>query len=123
MHPETPPRRRSTKTREEETKKAMGPLICPPCYTLSMLGKGSHNNLHAEGCIGDKSCFVTFDTGASMTITRLDVTAGQPKRDPPMKCALQIVSGETLPILKEVFVKLTGVAPTNNLHVCHQCHR
>jgi hypothetical protein len=50
---------------------------------------------------------VTIDTGVSMTIARPDVTAELPKRDPPMQCALQMASEETLPILKEALVKLT----------------
>jgi hypothetical protein len=42
-----------------------------------------------------------------MTITRPDINAGLPKRDSPTQRALQMSSGDTLPILKEAFVKLT----------------
>jgi hypothetical protein len=58
-----------------------------------------------------------------MTITRPDVTAGLLETDPPTKCTLQTASGETVPILKGAFVKLTGVAPIDNLGVCHQYHQ
>jgi hypothetical protein len=46
-------------------------------------------------------------TGASVTINRPDIAARLPKRDPPMKCALQMASWEGLPILKEALVTLT----------------
>jgi hypothetical protein len=42
-----------------------------------------------------------------VTITRPDINAGLPKKDLPMWCALQMASGDTLPILKEAFVKMT----------------
>jgi hypothetical protein len=50
---------------------------------------------------------LAIDTGASMAIAKPDITTGLSKRDPSMQCALQMVSREILPILKEPFVKLT----------------
>jgi hypothetical protein len=43
---------------------------------------------------------VTIDTEASVTVTRLDITAGLPKRDPVTPYILHTASGETLSILK-----------------------
>jgi hypothetical protein len=75
-------------------------------YALSMLDKDGHNSLHAEEQTGDKLYLVTVDTRTSMTITRSDITAGLPEGDQPTKCALQMASGETLPVLKEVTLTL-----------------
>lgn len=44
-----------------------------------------------------------------MTIARLDITIGLPKRDPPMQCGLHMVSGETDAVMKEAFIRLTLV--------------
>jgi hypothetical protein len=88
-------------------KEMMVSSLQPPHYALSLLDKDSHNSLKVEGQIGDKSCLVTVDTRASVTIARPDIRAGLPQKDPPMKCILQMASGETLPILKEVLVTLT----------------
>jgi hypothetical protein len=72
----------------------------------------SHDNLHAEGRIGEKECLVTIGTWESITITMLDISAGLPERDPPTQCALRMASGETLSVLKEAFVTLTqGSSP------------
>jgi hypothetical protein len=62
---------------------------------------------------------MTIYIGVSVTFTNLDITSGLPERDPPMPCALQTTMVET-PTLKEIFVKLTGVAPTKNLCFRHQ---
>jgi hypothetical protein len=64
--------------------------VMPPCYTLSVSEKYGHESLYAEGPIGDKPCLVTINTGASVTITKLDITAGLPERDLPTWCALQV---------------------------------
>jgi hypothetical protein len=50
---------------------------------------------------------VTIDTGASVTIARPDIVAGQPKKKPSRAYVLQTASGETIPVLKEALVELT----------------
>jgi hypothetical protein len=65
---------------------------------------------------------VTTDIGESVMITRLDITTGLPKRDLTMPYVLQMASEEILPIVKEVLVKLTGVALTDNFSVHCQYH-
>jgi hypothetical protein len=50
---------------------------------------------------------VTINTGASVTIVRLDITAGLPERDLAMLYILQMASEEILSIPKEVLIKLT----------------
>jgi hypothetical protein len=46
------------------------------------------------------------DTGAYVTIERPDIAARWPERQPHPGFTLQIVSGESLPILKEVLLTL-----------------
>jgi hypothetical protein len=58
-----------------------------------------HDSLHANKRVGEKECLVT--------VARPDIAAGLPDREPSTKCALQMPSRETLPILKEVFMTLT----------------
>jgi hypothetical protein len=70
-----------------------------------------------KGWIQDKPCLVTMDTRASVTITRPDITVGLPNREPSQPCILQMVSRETLPVLKEALV-----VHTMNLSVCHKHH-
>jgi hypothetical protein len=48
---------------------------------------------------------VIIDTGEAVTVAKPNI-AGLSEREPSTKCILQTVSGETLPILKEVFVTL-----------------
>jgi hypothetical protein len=50
---------------------------------------------------------VTINTGASVTVVRLDITVGLPEGDLAMPYNLQMASEEILLILKEVLVKLT----------------
>jgi hypothetical protein len=59
------------------------------------------------GWIRDKSCHVTIDTGASLTIAGLDIVAGQPERNPIQPYVLQMASGKIIPVLKEPLVELT----------------
>jgi hypothetical protein len=47
------------------------------------------------------------DTGAYVTVVRPDIAAGWPERQLRQRFKLQTVSGETLPILKEVFLTVT----------------
>jgi hypothetical protein len=96
MSPETFPRRKRLTNLEllleEMDKEIMVSSLLPPLYTLSMLDKDGHNSLHAEGQRGEKVYLLAIDAGASVTIARLDIAAGLPERDPPMKCALQAAS-------------------------------
>jgi hypothetical protein len=85
--------------RLEYTKNEEFVTSVPPSHYLI-------TNLKAEGRIGDKSCIVTVDTGAAMTVARPDIVDGLPERDPLMKCSVRTVSGHILPIIKEVLVKL-----------------
>jgi hypothetical protein len=64
-------------------------------------------SLVTQGWVGDKPCRVTVDAGASVTIARPDIAAGWPERQPHPGFTLQTVSGESLPILKEVLLTLT----------------
>jgi len=50
---------------------------------------------------------MTIDTGASVTIARPNIVAGQPERKLSRTYILQTASGETITVLKEAFVELT----------------
>jgi predicted aspartyl protease len=50
---------------------------------------------------------VTIDTGASVTIARPNIVAGQPEKKPSRAYVVQTASGETIPVLKEALVELT----------------
>jgi hypothetical protein len=71
-----------------------------------MSARKGDDSLNVEGQIGDKSYLAATDTGSSVTIVRLDITAELPARELTRPYILQIVSGETLPVLKEVLVGL-----------------
>ena len=61
----------------------------------------------AEGWIQGKPCWVTIDTGTTVTIARPDMVAGQPEWKPSRAYVLQTAFGETIPVLKEALVELT----------------
>jgi hypothetical protein len=88
-------------------KKARVPLLLPPCYTLCVLTTKDDDSLNTEGWIGDKSCLVTIDSGASVATARPDISAGMPKRELTRLYVLEMVSGEMLPSLKEATVDFT----------------
>jgi hypothetical protein len=50
---------------------------------------------------------MTINTGASMTTVRPDITTGLLKSQLSQLYVLQIVSGETFPLLKEALVEVT----------------
>jgi hypothetical protein len=49
-------------------------------FTLKVLAKGTDDSLVADGCIQERSCKVTIDTGASVTINKPDIVAGMLER-------------------------------------------
>jgi hypothetical protein len=88
-----------------------------PHCALSISEKHGHHNVHAEEWIGEKVCFVTTYTGASIIIAKLNITAGPRETGHAVRPA-DDKGGD--PTLKETFVKLIGAAPTNNLCFYHQ---
>lgn len=77
----------SKETRAENArKKAFVPSLPPPRYTTSVRARiFTSSSLKYERRISDKSCLVTIDTGASVTLT-LKTSAlrwGTAARDPP----------------------------------------
>jgi hypothetical protein len=79
------------------------PPLLPPYYTLSVSTSKDDDSLNTAGHVGGKSCFMAIDT----VIARPDITAGLPERELTRLYVLQMISGETLPILMEVLVELT----------------
>jgi hypothetical protein len=52
-----------------------------PCFTLNIKAKRNDGSLISEGQIRDKSCQVTLDTRASVTIFRPYITTGPPREN------------------------------------------
>jgi hypothetical protein len=78
----------------------------PPHHALTIIMVNADPSLVTQGWVGDKPCLVTVDTGVYVTVAKPDITAGWPERQPNQRFLLQTVSGEALPILKEVFLTL-----------------
>jgi hypothetical protein len=80
-----------------------GIYIKAPHHALTVITENADPSLATQGWIGDKPCLVTVDT----TVARPDIGAAWPERQPNQRYTLQTVSGEALPVLKEVFLTLT----------------
>jgi hypothetical protein len=63
---------------------------------FNIRAKQDDNSL-ITGWIGEILCLVSIDTEASVTIVRLNITAGLPKRDPIAPYILQMASGKPSP--------------------------
>lgn len=74
---------------------------------MNRLSKQSNDSLITESRIQVKPCHEIIGTGASLTIARPYIISQQPERKPSRPYILQMVSGETIPVLKEVLVELT----------------
>jgi hypothetical protein len=86
-----------------------------------VLARQGDDNLNTKGWIEGKSYLVSNDTRGWMMISRLDVTAGLPKKELAGPNVLQMAAREILPILTEALV---GAVPTDYLGVHHQnCRR
>jgi hypothetical protein len=104
-----------------EMKKVMVSLLMPPCYAHGVVEKHNNDSCNAEGQIGDIVCLVTINTGASVTVARLDIIVELPERDLAMPYILQMASEEILSILKESVSKADfGAVPADNLGVRRQ---
>jgi hypothetical protein len=80
-------------------------------------GENGHDSLNAERWIGEKACLVTTDTGATMTISRPDITAELPERETTSRTSCRWHQG-TPPHTEESFSEVyPGVEPTNSLCV------
>jgi hypothetical protein len=71
-----------------------------------MSAKKDDYSLNAEGQIGDKSCLIAIDTGASVTIAMPDFSAELPKRELIRPYVLHMAAGDTIPVMKEALVEL-----------------
>jgi hypothetical protein len=78
----------------------------PSHHALTIIMENA-NPMVAQGWVGEKPCLVTVDTGVYVTVARSDIAHGWPERQPNLRLTLHVVSGETLPILKEVFLTQT----------------
>jgi predicted aspartyl protease len=93
--------------RLENVEGVSEPSIKPPRYAVKVLAEWAKGSLIADGCIQERPCRVTIDTGASATVTRRDIVAGLPERELSQPYMLQTASGETIPAMKEAHVELT----------------
>jgi hypothetical protein len=60
-------------------------------YTLCVLTMKDNDSLNTMGWIGDKSCLLTTDSGASMATARPDINAGIPKRELTRLYVLELI--------------------------------
>jgi hypothetical protein len=84
-----------------------GVYIKAPHHALTAITENADTSLVNQSWVGDKPCLVTVGTGAYVTMARPDIVAGWPERQRNQRFTLQTVSGEALPIQKEVFLTLT----------------
>jgi hypothetical protein len=97
-------------------KKALVPSLLPPHYTPNILVREGDDSLNAEG---NKSCLMTIDTRASVTITRPNITAGLPERELTGPYILQMTSGGDLLSLEGSINRIyPGMVLPDNLSVC-----
>jgi hypothetical protein len=94
-----------------------------PYQALTVITENVDPSLVTQGWVGGKPCHVTVDTGAYVTVARPDIAAGWPERQPNQRFTLQTVSGQALPVLKEVFLTDPRATPTQNLGVRRQYHK
>jgi hypothetical protein len=100
-----------------------GICIKPPHYALTDITEKTDTSLVTQGWVGDKPCRVTVDTGTYVTIARPDIAARWPERQPHPGFKLQTVSGESLPILKEVLLTHAGAPPAKDVGVRREYHQ
>lgn len=72
---------------------------------------------NTKGWIGNKSCLVTVNTRASMSIARPNITIGLPDRQQTWPYVLQMTSGETLLVLIDTVRAGPGMASCTDLGV------
>lgn len=80
--------------------------IKTPHHALTVVKERADAYLVTQSWVSDKPCLATIDTEAYMTVARPNITARWPKRQLNQCYTLQMVSGEALPILNEVFLTL-----------------
>jgi hypothetical protein len=73
---------------------------------FSVITEKADPSLVTQGWVGDKPCLLTVDIAAYVT-DQARHRLGWSERQPNQRYMLQTVSGDTLPILKEVFLTLT----------------
>jgi hypothetical protein len=76
-------------------------------WKSAVITERAEPSLVTQGWHDDKPCLVTVDNVAYMTVTRPDIAARWPERQPNQRYVLQTVSGEALPIKKGVFLTST----------------
>jgi hypothetical protein len=82
-------------------------VVKPSHYALTGITTKADTALVTQVWVGDKPCLVTVDTGVYVTVARPEIAAGWSEKQLNPSLALQTVSGEALPIMKEVFLTLT----------------
>lgn len=80
-------------------KRALMPSFQPPQYTLITSAQMDNDRINAKR--------TSHTSRASVTITRLDITKRLRTGDPTQLYVLQMVSEETLHVLKDTIVEMT----------------
>jgi hypothetical protein len=84
-----------------------GVYIKDPHHALTVIMERADPSMVKQGWVGDRPCLVTVDIQSYVIVARSDITARWAERQQNECYMLQTVSGEALPILKEVFLTLT----------------
>jgi hypothetical protein len=99
----------SEKLLNGEYKKDLNTINIPSLHSTDQV-ENTILSLILVGRIRRCPCIVTVDTGSSLTIVRPEIAKGLPERKPKIR-HFQTVTGQIIPIFKEVLVHL-------NLHTC-----
>jgi hypothetical protein len=66
----------------------------------------TEDRLVADGWMQERPCHVTIDAGTFMSVARPDIVLGLPESRPGRQRVLQVGSGRTIPVVKDVLVEL-----------------
>jgi hypothetical protein len=69
----------------------------------------TEDRLVADGWMQERSCRVTIDAGAFVTVATPDIVVRLLERRPGRQCVLQVGSGRTIPVVREALVEVTLV--------------
>lgn len=88
-----------------------------------MLAQKGDDYLNAEGWTGVKSCLMTTENQASMTITKQDVPEGLPKKADPAICPADGTGGGPSCLEGSTSRSDPAVMPSDDLGGCRQDHQ
>jgi hypothetical protein len=84
----------------------VGVYIKDSHHALTVITVNTDPSLLTQGWVGHKTCLVTVDTVAYVSVVRSDIVVDLPEKKPKQRFKLQLVPGEVLPVLRKVFLNL-----------------